>query len=122
MLSHRNVMLDSSSSSLPSKKNEELAVLKTLWYEHDFSDRSYDRHRRDALASERLSSSPYVVDIFAFCQNTAVFEYGAGGDIGERLWPYDEEVGHHIIANLSSWEKLEMVYQVACDSRHSRRR
>ncbi len=114
MLSHRNVVLDSSSSSLPSKKNEELAALKTLRYEHDFSDSNYVWHRRDALASERLSSSPYVVDIFAFCQNTAMFEYGAGGDIGERLWPYDEEVGQHIIANLSSWEKLEMAYQVAC--------
>lgn len=96
------------------KEKEELTVLKTLRYEHDFTDRNYDRHRKDALASERLSGSPYVVDIFAFCQNTAIFEYGKGGDIDGKLWPYDEEREEHVIAELSSWEKLDMAYQVAC--------
>ena len=95
------------------KETEEHTVLKTLRYEHDFTDRNYDRHRKDALASERLSGSPYVVDIFAFCQNTAVFEYGAGGDIDGKLWPYDEEEEQHVTAEFSSWEKLDMAYQVA---------
>ena len=109
------LVLDGSSSLLPSKKNEELAVIKKrLRNEHGISDKSYDRHCRASLASsERLSSSPYCSRL-AFCQNTAMFEYGVGGDIAEKLWPYDEEVGQHIIANLTSWEKLEMAYQVAC--------
>lgn len=97
-----------------SKEKEELTVLKTLRYEHDFTDRNYDRHRKDALASERMSGSPYVVDIFAYCQNTAIFEYGEGGDIDGKLWPYDEEQEEHVIAELSSWEKLDIAYQVAC--------
>mmetsp|Transcript_19504 Transcript_19504/g.28901 ORF Transcript_19504/g.28901 Transcript_19504/m.28901 type:complete len:624 (-) Transcript_19504:40-1911(-) len=109
VLSHRNAPDESHL-----KEEEELTVLKTLRYEHDFTDRNYDRHRKDALASERLSGSPYVVDIFAFCQNTAVFEYGKGGDIDAKLWPYDEEEEEHLIAELSSWEKLDMAYQVAC--------
>lgn len=109
VLSHRNAP-----DETHEKEREELTVLKTLRYEHDFTDRNYDRHRKDALASERLSGSPYVVDIFAFCQNTAVFEYGKGGDIDGKLWPYDEEEEEHYIAELSSWEKLDMSYQVAC--------
>ena len=44
-------------------------VLKTLRYEHSYIDRNYDRHRRDAVAMERLTSSPYIVDIFGFCGN-----------------------------------------------------
>jgi serine/threonine protein kinase len=96
------------------KEEEELTVLKTLRYEHDFSDRNYDRHRKDALASERLSGSPHVVDIYAFCQNTAVFEYGEEGDIEGKLFPYNEEDGKYYVADLSSWEKLDLAYQVAC--------
>jgi hypothetical protein len=109
VLSHRNAP-----NGHQLKEKEELTVLKTLRYEHDFTDRNYDRHRKDALASERLSGSPYVVDIFAFCQNTAVFEYGEGGDIDGKLWPYDEEEEKYYVAELSSWEKLDMAHQVAC--------
>ena len=109
VISHRNAETVKGDDA-----DEELTVLKTLRYEHDFSDRNYDRHRKDALASERLSSSPYVVDIFAFCQNTAVFEFGEGGDIDGKLWPYDEDENAHLIAELTSWEKLDMAYQVAC--------
>ena len=58
---------------------EELTVLKTLRYKHQFTDRNYDRHRKDSLASERLSKSPNVIDIYAYCSNSAVFEYGSGG-------------------------------------------
>jgi hypothetical protein len=112
VLSHRNV--EKTLLKEGDDADEELTVLKTLRYEHDFSDRNYDRHRKDALASERLSSSPYVVDIFAFCQNTAVFEFGEGGDIDGKLWPYDEDEKVHLIAELTSWEKLDMAYQVAC--------
>mmetsp|Transcript_2157 Transcript_2157/g.4711 ORF Transcript_2157/g.4711 Transcript_2157/m.4711 type:complete len:702 (+) Transcript_2157:191-2296(+) len=92
---------------------EEMAVLKTLRYKHDFTDRNYDRHRKDALASERLSGSDHVVDIFAYCSNSAVFEYGPGGDIEGKLWPYDEEEEKYYVADIPSHEKLEMAYQVA---------
>ncbi|KAL9191463.1 hypothetical protein ACHAXT_001169 [Thalassiosira profunda] len=96
-----------------SEFEEEITVLKTLRYRHDFTDRNYDRHRKDALASERLSRSPYVVDIFAYCSNSAVFEYGAGGDIDGKLWPYDEEAKKYYVADIPSLEKIDMAYQVA---------
>jgi len=93
--------------------SEELTVLKTLRYEHEFNDRNYDRHRKDALASERLSKSPYVVDIYAYCANTAVFEYGKGGDIDGRLWDWDEEEEKYRIVEIPSIEMLDIAYQVA---------
>eukprot|EP00957_Ditylum_brightwellii_P175082 13330501-Ditylum_brightwellii.AAC.1 len=35
-------------------------ALKTLVYDGDFSKRNEDRHRRDALVSEQMTSSPSV--------------------------------------------------------------
>jgi len=64
-------------------------VLKTLRYHHDFEDRNYDRHRRDALAMEHLTSSKHVVDIYSHCANSGVFEYSSNGDIESLIWPYD---------------------------------
>jgi cell envelope opacity-associated protein A len=88
--------------------DEQIAVLKTLRTKHDFTDRNYDRHRKDALASERLSKSPYVVDIYAYCSNSALFEYGDGGDIDLRIWPYDKKAKKHYVAELSSLEKIDI--------------
>lgn len=62
-------------------------VLKTMRYEHEFVGRNYDRHRRDALAAERLTKSSFVVDIYGFCGNSGLFEYGDGGDIVSAIWP-----------------------------------
>ncbi|KAL7541491.1 hypothetical protein ACHAXR_011293 [Thalassiosira sp. AJA248-18] len=104
---------DSSYKDASSALDEEITVLKTLRYKHDFTDRNYDRHRKDALASERLSNSPNVVDIFAYCSNSAIFEYGHGGDIEGKLWPYDKEEEKYYVADIPSSEKLDMAYQVA---------
>jgi Protein tyrosine and serine/threonine kinase len=50
-------------------------VLKTMQKEHELTDRNYDRHRRDAIVMEHLTSSPYVVDIYGFCGNSVLTEY-----------------------------------------------
>lgn len=67
------------------------SALKTMRYEHGFEARNYDRHRRDALASERLTSSDNVVDIYAFCGNSGVFEFASGGDINDAIWPLEDQ-------------------------------
>eukprot|EP00566_Odontella_aurita_P011879 CAMPEP_0113531968 /NCGR_PEP_ID=MMETSP0015_2-20120614/3789_1 /TAXON_ID=2838 /ORGANISM="Odontella" /LENGTH=383 /DNA_ID=CAMNT_0000430859 /DNA_START=455 /DNA_END=1606 /DNA_ORIENTATION=- /assembly_acc=CAM_ASM_000160 len=82
-------------------------ALKTMRYEHDFEERNYDRHRKDALASERLTSSPNVVDIFGFCGNSGVFEFGDGGDVDEAIWP------HHKSSILTTNERLRIGLQIA---------
>ena len=60
-------------------------AMKTLRYtkKRFFDLRNFDRHRRDALAFEQLSSSPYVVDIYGHCANSALFDYCSGGDLYE---------------------------------------
>jgi hypothetical protein len=38
--------------------------------EHDWDHRNLERHRRDALTMERLTSSPYIISIYGHCGNT----------------------------------------------------
>ena len=74
-----------------------MKVLKTKRYRHEFTDRNFDRYRRDALAMERLTSAPNVLNIFGSCGVTAIVEYADGGDIenyiNDLLEKYDNEMG-----------------------------
>lgn len=54
---------------------DELLAMKIMRTKHEVDDRNFDRHRRDALVMERLTSSPYVVDGYGFCGNTVLTEY-----------------------------------------------
>jgi hypothetical protein len=60
-----------------SYRSNERAVLKMMKPEHDVNSRNMDRHRRDAMVMERLTSSPNVVSIYGHCGNTVVTEIGA---------------------------------------------
>ena len=42
--------------------------------ERDFLPEYYELHRRDALAMERLTFSPYVLDIYGYCGQSAINE------------------------------------------------
>lgn len=42
--------------------------------ERDFLHEYHELHRRDAVAMERLTSSPYVMDIFGYCGESALTE------------------------------------------------
>lgn len=66
-------------------KDKERFALKTLRYMHNFDERSFDRHRRDALVMERLTSSNYVIDIFSYCTNSGLFDYGDSGTIHSTI-------------------------------------
>lgn len=52
----------------------ESVVLKTLRYEREFLPEYYELHRRDALAMERLTASPYVLDVYGYCGQSAINE------------------------------------------------
>lgn len=88
------------------RDTRDLTVLKTMRWDHDFEDRNYDRHRRDAVAMEQLSSSRWIMDIYGFCGNSGVFEYADGGDLDDSLFSDDGE-------EWSGAEKLVVAYQVA---------
>mmetsp|Transcript_30224 Transcript_30224/g.66464 ORF Transcript_30224/g.66464 Transcript_30224/m.66464 type:complete len:874 (-) Transcript_30224:40-2661(-) len=49
-------------------------VLKTLRLEREFYDEYYELHRKDAVAMERLTPSPYVIDIYGYCGQSAINE------------------------------------------------
>eukprot|EP00980_Cylindrotheca_fusiformis_P000594 scaffold154_cov129-Cylindrotheca_fusiformis.AAC.11 len=87
----------------------EVIVMKTLRYEHDYTERNFDRHRRDAVAMERLTSQLSILDIYAFCGNTGLFEFASGGSLEKSIYytsTDDEE-------QWSPEEKLMVAHQVA---------
>ncbi|KAL7497482.1 hypothetical protein ACHAWT_005502 [Skeletonema menzelii] len=47
-------------------------VLKIMKREHNYDQRNFQRHRRDALVMERLSSSHHLVPIYGYCANTVL--------------------------------------------------
>jgi Protein kinase domain len=50
-------------------------VWKTFKIFHNFEEKYYEDSRVDALAMERLTSSPYIVNLYASCGLTVVQEY-----------------------------------------------
>lgn len=60
---------------------------KTLRTVHPYTARNLDRHRRDALATERTSSSPFTMNMFAFCGHTVLMEYSHEGSLSDVIWP-----------------------------------
>lgn len=61
--------------------NGDARVLKTLHYKRDFDSKNFDRHRRDAVIMERLSSSNHIVDIHGHCSNSVLVDYTRNGDL-----------------------------------------
>jgi hypothetical protein len=49
-------------------------VLKTLRIEREFIEEYYELHRRDAVAMERLTFSPYVMDVYGYVPLFADFD------------------------------------------------
>lgn len=58
-------------------------VMKTLKYQHNFEDAHYEHDRVDAVAMERLTASPHVINVFGFCGHSVLTEYADGSRVGE---------------------------------------
>lgn len=71
------------------RKKEESTILKVLYFDGRFDPQQFDSHRRDAVATERLTSSKYVADIYSFCGQTSLNEamYSDLGAISQRIPP-----------------------------------
>jgi hypothetical protein len=85
----------------------ERVALKTLLYEHPYTERNMDRHRRDALATDRLTGSPYALNLYGYCANSGVYEFADGGSLEDAV-DDDETYGDW---NVST--KFKYAYQVA---------
>eukprot|EP00584_Thalassiosira_punctigera_P024290 CAMPEP_0172568646 /NCGR_PEP_ID=MMETSP1067-20121228/120637_1 /TAXON_ID=265564 ORGANISM="Thalassiosira punctigera, Strain Tpunct2005C2" /NCGR_SAMPLE_ID=MMETSP1067 /ASSEMBLY_ACC=CAM_ASM_000444 /LENGTH=483 /DNA_ID=CAMNT_0013360293 /DNA_START=65 /DNA_END=1513 /DNA_ORIENTATION=- len=118
-------VLDSEPSSLLRQKK---VALKTIRYEHDYTERNFHRHVRDAIVSERLTSSPLVTSIYAFCGNSGYFEFATGGSLANLLEQHyvakmnaesNKKLGRSHVENdddnkvLDQHTKLSLAYQVA---------
>ncbi len=55
----------------------------SLRYEHNFEDAHFEHDRVDAVAMERLTSSPHVINIFGFCGHSVMTEYADGKRVGQ---------------------------------------
>ncbi|KAL7527118.1 hypothetical protein ACHAXR_003684, partial [Thalassiosira sp. AJA248-18] len=63
---------------MDSYRGDSMAV-KTLRLDRDYLHEYYELHRRDAVAMERLTASPYVMDIFGYCGQSAITELAYSG-------------------------------------------
>jgi len=77
-------------------KGSDTLVLKTLRYSRAVDQYAVDKHRIDALVMERLTSSLYVADIFGFCGNSVVNEFGymGGGKLKKQNLPRRKKLQH----------------------------
>jgi len=51
----------------------------------DYDARNFHRHNVDAIAYERLTASPYVMNIFGYCGMSGIFEFAPDGDLSDAL-------------------------------------
>jgi Protein tyrosine and serine/threonine kinase len=65
-------------------------VLKMMKSEHNVEPRNFERHRRDALAMERLTWSQHIVDIYSYCGNSVLTEY-VGSDMHKVLYHAEDD-------------------------------
>jgi len=82
-------------------------VLKTLRTTHDFDYRSYDKERKDAVAMERLTSSPYIPEIFGYCFTSGLFELAPHADLLTHIRTEKWRDG------IGNSNKLKIAHQVA---------
>lgn len=92
------VMVDDSNHN-----NTTMWALKTLRFKHEWNYWNWDRHRRDAVATERLTPSPFVLDIYAYCGNSIFTEYGEH-DLFSFVRPKDDR---------NPVVRLKVAYQIA---------
>jgi serine/threonine protein kinase len=72
-------------------------VLKLMKHEHELDRRNLDRHRREALVMDRLTSSPYVANLYGFCGTTVLTEF-LGQTLRDLLKESDEDEGRPSLA------------------------
>ena len=60
--------------------------------EHAFEEGYFENNRVDAIAMERLTSSPYVINLFGYCGMSVVTEYGGQnvGQVADTLVPLEK--------------------------------
>ena len=79
------VLINNNSDS--SKK--EKIIMKTLVWHKPYDRDKFTYQRVDALATERLTNSEYVVNAYGFCGMAVLNEYADGGDLFHYIKKHD---------------------------------
>ena len=100
---------------------EESVVLKTLRIERDFLQEYYELHRRDAMAMERLTFSPHVMDIYGYCGQSTINELANFGEgiaslekVAQSFRWYTDEVDVERVSKI----KLDLSSDIATGVSH----
>ena len=76
-------------SVVNNNNNMETVAFKTMRYLHEVSEKVLDKQRRDALTSDRLTSSSQAIKMYGYCGTSALYEFAPGGDLFEYIEAYD---------------------------------
>jgi len=87
-------------------------ALKTLKWSRDFTERHFDRHRRDAVVADRLTALKTNVDIYGYCGQSALYEFAQGGDLKHAIQKHITKPKTKQDA-WDSAQKLKVAYQIA---------
>ena len=66
-------------------------VLKMLRVDRDFNEETFHNNQVDAIAMDRLTASPFVIDSFGFCGQSVLTELASGGSGRELVKRVDLE-------------------------------
>ena len=69
---------------------EETVVFKAYYWGSGYRHRDFEYMRMDAIVSEKLSSSPRIVNIYGFCGTSMINEAMVHGDLFELASALDE--------------------------------
>ena len=77
-------------------------VLKTLRYNREFDEESFQLQYVDSMAMERLTSSPYIANEYGFCGQSVLTEFAP-------------KSGRDLIKNkkLKTWQRLQIAHDLA---------
>ncbi len=76
--------------SIPKQEQSERVVLKKLRWGKTrtgtkYDENTFDNQRKDALALERLSHSPHVIDVYGYCGMSTFNEFAGNGNLYRYL-------------------------------------
>jgi len=78
-------------------------AIKILQEGTSYTDRNFDRVRRDGLILERSTKSDYVLDVYGFCGFLVLVPFTEGGNLSRIIYKGGK---------LSSLQKLQYAYEV----------
>jgi serine/threonine protein kinase len=84
------------------------------WDMWDFSPKLIEQHRRDAVISEAVSASPYIVSMYGYCAVSSIYDFSDGGDLKENVVengppPGDQmlRIAHRIAASVADLHHVD---------------